>query len=175
MYGADPQFFHYGTKTGCRRLFAEQGVAHPLGQEDLHSTGEVAMAIAEMRAEHPDMAQVIVKLNEGVSGEGNALVDLGGLAADASHAEIEERVRAMQFESADVDRAVYLAVLERHGGVVEADHGRQFRSPSVQMRVTPLGRLECSRRTTSCWAGRAARAISAASSADQGTRRRSQR
>ena len=31
MYGADPRFFPYGTKTGCRRLFAEQGVRHPLG------------------------------------------------------------------------------------------------------------------------------------------------
>ncbi len=143
MYGADPQFFHYGTKTGCRRLFAEQGVVHPLGREDLRSVDEVAAAIAEMRAEHPDMQQVIVKLNEGVSGEGNALVDLAGLATDADQGEIAERVRAMQFESPDVDRNTYLEVLERHAGVVEERiMGEEFRSPSVQMRVTPLGELE---------------------------------
>src|SRR5947209_4410165 len=35
MYGADPRFFHHGTKTGCRRLFSELGVAHPLGAEGL--------------------------------------------------------------------------------------------------------------------------------------------
>ena len=35
MYGADPRFFPLGTKTGCRRLFAEEGVAHPLGHEGL--------------------------------------------------------------------------------------------------------------------------------------------
>ena len=29
-----------------------------------------------MRAQRPSMRQVVVKLNEGVSGEGNALVDL---------------------------------------------------------------------------------------------------
>ena len=42
MYGADPRFFPYGTKTGCRRLFAEQGVRHPLGREDLSTTAELA-------------------------------------------------------------------------------------------------------------------------------------
>ena len=29
MYGADPRLFDLGTKTGCRRLFAEEGVQHP--------------------------------------------------------------------------------------------------------------------------------------------------
>src|SRR5437899_11295947 len=32
MYGADPRFFHFGTKSGCRRLFAEEGIPHPLGE-----------------------------------------------------------------------------------------------------------------------------------------------
>jgi hypothetical protein len=46
LYGADPKFFPLGTKTGCRRLFAEVGVAHPIGCEDLHSIGEIADALA---------------------------------------------------------------------------------------------------------------------------------
>ena len=47
------RFFPYGTKTGCRRLFAEQGVRYPLGREDLSTTAELAAAIAELRAERP--------------------------------------------------------------------------------------------------------------------------
>ena len=40
MYGADPRSSPYGTKTGCRRLFAEQGVPHPLGREEpVHDRG----------------------------------------------------------------------------------------------------------------------------------------
>ena len=35
MFGADPKFFHFGTKTGCRKLFAEENVVHPLGYENL--------------------------------------------------------------------------------------------------------------------------------------------
>ena len=143
MYGADPRFFPYGTKTGCRRLFAEQGVRHPLGREDLSTTAELAAAIAELRAERPGMSQVIVKLNEGVSGEGNALLSLEGLIDGAGTDEIEERLAAMQFELPEITYDGYTDMLEKRGGVVEERIvGEEFRSPSVQMRVTPLGKLE---------------------------------
>ena len=32
MYGADPRLADWGTKTGCRRLFAEEGVPSPAGR-----------------------------------------------------------------------------------------------------------------------------------------------
>jgi hypothetical protein len=143
MYGADPRFFPYGTKTGCRRLFGEQGVRYPLGREDLSTTAEVAAAIAELRAERPGMAQVIVKLNEGVSGEGNALLSLDGLREGAGEDEIAERLRQLQFELPEITYDGYAEMLEKRGGVVEERiTGEEFRSPSVQMRVTPLGKLE---------------------------------
>lgn len=143
MYGADPRFFPYGTKTGCRRLFAEQGVRHPLGREDLSSVADVAAAIAELLAERPTMAEVIVKLNEGVSGEGNALLAVGDLPEGAGQAEIEQRLRELRFELPEITFESYTDMLERRGGVVEERiTGEEFRSPSVQMRVTPLGKLE---------------------------------
>src|SRR5438045_6505955 len=37
MYGADPKFFPLGTKSGCRKLFQDEDVARPLGQENLGS------------------------------------------------------------------------------------------------------------------------------------------
>jgi PGM1 C-terminal domain len=146
MYGADPKFFHYGTKTGCRRLFAEQGVQHPLGYEGLGSTRDVVEAVCRLRAERPDVRQVIVKLNEGVSGEGNASCDLSDLPVPGSNGEreaVEQRVRAMTFELPTVTFEDYAAKLAEHGGIVEERiSGEALRSPSVQMRVTPLGRLE---------------------------------
>ena len=42
MYGADPRHFHLGTKSGARKVFAEEGVSHPLGVEDLKSLDEMA-------------------------------------------------------------------------------------------------------------------------------------
>jgi PGM1 C-terminal domain len=145
MYGADPRLVDLGTKTGCRRLFAEVGVPHPLGVEDLHSFEELARAVVSMRSRQP-VEQVIVKLNEAVSGQGNALVDLQGLpdAGDPNElTEVERRLQGMQFERPDTSLDEYLEKLGERGGIVEQRLvGTEIRSPSVQLRVTPGGEVE---------------------------------
>jgi hypothetical protein len=146
MYGADPKFFSLGTKSGCRKIFAEEGVPHPLGYEDLATEDEVVNAIAEMRARKPSIPQALVKLNEGVSGEGNALVDLRELPAPGDAEErraLQERLHRMSFELQGVAYDDYVRKLaERKGVVEERIAGAEFRSPSVQLRVTPLGAVE---------------------------------
>jgi hypothetical protein len=145
MYGADPRFFHYGTKTGCRRLFVDEGVRHPLGEEGLSGVTDIVAALGRLRAARPGMEHAIVKLNEGVSGEGNASVDLRDLpppgSAHEAHA-LEERVRSMSFEAPTVEFDSYADDLAARGGIVEERIVGEVRSPSVQMRVTPLGSLE---------------------------------
>src|SRR5438067_4736703 len=101
MYGADPKFFPLGTKSGCRKIFEEENVPHPLGHEDLGSKDEVIDAIVQMRATKPSLEQVLIKLNEGVSGEGNAIVNLTNLpkSGEASErAALKDRLGNMQFE-----------------------------------------------------------------------------
>ena len=167
MYGADPKFFPLGTKSGCRKIFIEENVPHPLGYENLATKEDLIDAIAQMRAKKPSIKQVLVKLNEGVSGEGNAVVDLAGLPpvtgiADAGRtnvstrpgspitattskerAALEERLRGMQFELAEITYDNYMEKLrERQAVVEERIMGEEFRSPSVQLRITPLGRVE---------------------------------
>src|SRR3954467_13866034 len=146
MYGADPKFFPLGTKSGCRKIFMDEDVPHPLGREDIGSKLELIDAIAWMRSKKPAIKQVMVKLNEGVSGEGNAVIDLAGLPTPGESKEIvvlEERLRAMTFESRDVTYESYMKELQQREGVVEERIiGEEFRSPSVQLRVTPLGKVE---------------------------------
>ena len=111
-------------------------------REDLSTTAEIAAAIASC-APSGRMSQVIVKLNEGVSGEGNALLSLDGLSDGAAPRRIEERLHELQFELPEITYDSYTDMLEKRGGVVEERIvGEEFRSPSVQMRVTPLGKLE---------------------------------
>jgi hypothetical protein len=145
MYGADPRLVGLGTKTGCRRLFAEEGVLHPLGFEDLHTFDELAQAVVSMRAQR-HVEHVIVKLNESVSGQGNALVDLRGVAhADASAelADVASRLQQMQFERPGTTLDEYMQKLGERGGIVEERLvGIDVRSPSVQLRVTPTGDVE---------------------------------
>ncbi len=146
MYGADPKFFSLGTKSGCRKIFMEENVPHPLGYEDLGSKEEVIKAIAQMRVKKPSIQQVLLKLNEGVSGEGNAIIDLTGLPPPGNSKELsmlEERLRAMKFELPDVTYESYMQKLEERGAVVEERIiGEEFRSPSVQLRITPLGAVD---------------------------------
>jgi hypothetical protein len=149
MYGADPKFFPLGTKSGCRKIFMEENVPHPLGVENLGSKEELIEAIVQMRARKPSIKQVLVKLNEGVSGEGNAVIDLSGLPVAGSadpggeKAMLEERLCAMQFELARVTYDSYMKKLQERRGVVEERIlGEEIRSPSVQLRVTPLGVVE---------------------------------
>ena len=146
MYGADPKFFPLGTKSGCRRIFLEESVAHPLGHENLASKDDVVEAITQMRAGKPSIKQVLVKLNEGVSGEGNAVVDLTGVPPSGHSNErtaIEDRLKAMQFELKGITYDSYIKKLEARKGIVEERiTGEEFRSPSVQLRVTPLGSVE---------------------------------
>jgi len=190
MYGADPKLFPLGTKSGCRKIFVEENVPHPLGHENIATKEDLIEAIAQMRAKKPSIKQVLVKLNEGVSGEGNAVIDLTGLpsafakatadrpvpgvgdagrqsailkgrapaspnrpasqssalhgkAIGAEKAMLEERLRAMQFELEGVTYDSYMKKLQERKGVVEERiMGDEFRSPSVQLRITPLGAVE---------------------------------
>src|SRR5207244_3167140 len=72
--------------------------------------------------ERPSLRQVLVKLNEGVSGEGNALVHLEDLPAPGSAEEpaaVAERLRAMSFELPTIHYQGYVAKLAKTGGIVE--------------------------------------------------------
>lgn len=146
MYGADPRLADLGSKSGCRRLFAEVGVPHPLGAENLRTLDDIADALVRMRADRPSMDSAIVKLNEGVSGEGNAVVRLNGLPAPGStdeRAEVMKRLQAMELESQTTPLEAYLAKFAENGGIVEERIvGEELRSPSVQLRVLPSGEVE---------------------------------
>jgi len=146
MYGADPRLEHLGSKTGCRRLFAELDVPCPVGADDLHTLDDLVSAVIGMRAARPDLSEAIVKLNEGVSGAGNALVDLRDLpppGASEERAAVATRLTAMQPEDPALSAAGFLDVFGAGGGIVEERiTGTALTSPSVQMRVLPDGQVE---------------------------------
>lgn len=146
MYAADPRFFAFGTKSGCRRIFAEENVPHPLGLENLRSEQDLIEAVLELRRRKPSIKQVVVKHNEGVSGYGNARLRLEGLPTPGSTEErgaLAERLKTMQFERHDIDYTWYINHLTQMGGIVEElISGEVIYSPSAQLRITPLGEVE---------------------------------
>ena len=99
-----------------------------------------------MRVAKPDLNKVIVKLNEGVSGYGNAQLDLSGLPEPGAPAEpgaTLKRLEELQFELKGVTYADYMEDLTQDGGIVEEMIiGEVVKSPSAQLRVSPLGEVE---------------------------------
>lgn len=146
MYAADPSCWALGTKSGARRLFTEEGIVHALGAENLFSEEAAVEAILAMRSRKPALGNVIVKLNDGVGGMGNALVELGGIPAAGAAGEpeaVRERFQQMQFEIKNVSYTSYIEAWQAHGGVVEELlTGVEVHSPSVQLRNSPLGDVQ---------------------------------
>jgi len=133
VYGSDPALNWLGTKTGSRRVFEEEDVPHPAGL-DVDGSSDLAAALREVRKRSPGARGAVLKLDQGVSGLGNALVDLA--AGDDLRAAIE-------LEDPELTVEEYLAALDAEGGIVEERiEGEEFRSPSVQLRMSPAGQVD---------------------------------
>lgn len=143
LYACDPDLRHLGTKSGSREVIRRAGVAVPIGFEHLRDVADVARALAELRRRQPTLRRAVVKLNEGFSGEGNAIFSYDGAPATGGLERwvsdvLPTRVR---FEEVSESWERYAASFASMGGIVEAFlEGDEVRSPSVQCRVDPLRR-----------------------------------
>lgn len=144
IFGCDPALAHWGSKSGSRRIFREAGIPMPDGAEDLRDLGDAAQALAALKGRSPGMRRAVVKLNEGFSGEGNAIFDFAG-APDGPALEgwIAGRMGALRYEAKGMLPEVYADKFRRMGGIVEEFvEGAEKRSPSSQFRIDPLGTVE---------------------------------
>jgi hypothetical protein len=144
IYGCDPDLLWWGSKSGSRKIFREAGIAMAAGFEDLHGAEEIADALVELKTRQPALKRAVVKLNEGFSGEGNAVFKFDG-APDgrALRAWLLDQLPHLAFEAKDMSWELFAEKLAGMGGVVEEFLEAEVkRSPSAQFRVDPLGQLE---------------------------------
>ena len=144
LYGCDPDLLPLGSKSGGRALFREAGVQIPDGFENLGDAGDLVEALAELKGRNPDMRKAVVKLNEGFSGEGNAVFRFDDALSGAGlKAWVRDRIPDMAFEAKDMSWELFGTKVEEMGGIVEAFvEGDDKRSPSAQYRIDPSGNLE---------------------------------
>lgn len=144
MYACDPELRYWGGKSGSRRLFREAGVPLPDGAEDLADFEQAAEALEALLARQPSLSRVVLKLDQGFSGEGNAVLDLDPVARPRTASALLQALRArLEPEAEGMERADFEALFRRHRGIVEAwIEGQGKRSPSVQLRINPLGEIE---------------------------------
>lgn len=114
----------------------------PEGFADLHDVSDLADALAELKAKVPEIKRAVVKLNEGFSGDGNAVFSYEGAPSKGPLKPwlLQELPKRLRFEAADERWEPFQAKFSEMGGIAERfiEH-KTKRSPSVQCRIDPLG------------------------------------
>ena len=145
LYGCDPDLLPLGSKSGGRELFREAGVPIPDGFENLGDEHDLVQALADLKSRNPDLRKAVVKLNEGFSGEGNAVFRFDDAPAGSAGLKtwVRDRIAGLAFEAKDMSWDLFSTKIGEMGGIVEAFvEGKDKRSPSAQYRIDPSRRLE---------------------------------
>ncbi len=145
LNSVDPELNYLGTKSGCRETFREAGVLLPEGYERLETPDDISRALAALKRSDRSRKRAVVKLNEGFSGEGNALFYFDDGDADLSELELAERIKdrlptSLRYEAPlegwDTFSTKYA---DMQGVVEEFVEGSPKSSPSAQCRVNAIG------------------------------------
>lgn len=147
LYALDPDLLYWGTKAGSRRIFAECGLPHPDGSELVFNAEDLAAAAAALWDRQPHLLRLVVKLNEGFSGEGNALLDLRPLGNPPAHMDkiraIAQAFSTLSFQGRNETWTKFQVKIGNLGAIVEAFiEGEGKQSPSVQGSISPTGVVE---------------------------------
>ncbi|HQV05390.1 MAG TPA: peptide ligase PGM1-related protein [Chitinophagaceae bacterium] len=145
IYGCDPDLAELGNKTNSRKIFKECGLLVPPGFENLHTQEEVIDALCNLKTNDATLEKAVVKMNDGFSGDGNAIFYYTDAPAnDALKEWIAKNITTQLKPVAnDLSIPVFFEKFNKMGGIVEAFlSGKTKESPSVQCRITPAGNVE---------------------------------
>lgn len=151
LLAASPEVLHWGSKSGSRQIFAEAGIPHPDGSYTVTNIRDLLAELWELWQRQPNLQRIVVKLNEGFSGEGNALLDLRPIQnyaptqGDRSQTinALTKQLENMSFQGLGETWSTFSARIPELGAIVEAFvEGEIKRSPSVQGYIRPSGEVE---------------------------------
>ncbi|WP_017652862.1 peptide ligase PGM1-related protein [Fortiea contorta] len=146
LYAAAPDLQIWGTKSGSRQIFAQSEVPHPDGSARVWNIADLATVASDLWERQPWLQRIVIKLNEGISGEGNALLDLRQITSSDRPEKtlaISHRFPTMRFQATKETWENFSGRISELGAIAEAFvEGENKRSPSVQGRITPNGEVE---------------------------------
>lgn len=145
IYGCDPDLWWLGTKSGGRQVFKTVGVTIPRGTENLQTKQDIVDSLFRLKIENPILEKAVIKLNDGFSGDGNAIFNYTGLLLDNDlkrniYDSFDSRLRVVAH---NLNQKSFVDKFEVQGGIVEEFiDGPMKASPSAQCRVNPLNEVE---------------------------------
>jgi hypothetical protein len=145
VYGCDPDLYWLGTKSGSRKVFQDVGVDTPPGRENLSSKEDIIQSLVELKMENPSLKKAVIKMNDGFSGDGNAIFSYNNLSTekDLRNNIVQFFDRNLKIVANNLNPQLFIKKFELMGGIVEAFiEGEIKTSPSVQCRINPLGEID---------------------------------
>lgn len=142
IFGCDPDLYELGSKSNSRKIFRECGLNVPPGFEDLRSEDDIIHSLAQLKRENPQLRKAVVKVNDGFSGDGNAVFGFAGIESSPDPRQwISENLRErLKMVAGEISYDAFINKFMQMGGIVEAFiDGDRKESPSVQCRITPTG------------------------------------
>jgi len=145
LFGTDPDKFYEGSKSGGRKTFRESGVNLPDGYEDLRTKHDVVTALATLKRKNPALRKAVVKMNEGFSGDGNAIYYYLDIPVDDK---LEQAIavslpKNFKTVAKDVSETLFFEKFALMGGIVEVFiEGDIKMSPSAQCVINPDKRID---------------------------------
>lgn len=142
IFGCDPDLLDLGTKSNSRKIFRECGIPVPPGFEDLRTREDIVDALAELKSKNPEMRKAVIKMNDGFSGEGNAVFSFTGIENEPDKKQWikNELNKRLKMVADDLSCEMFLQKFQEMGGIVEGFvEGEIKESPSVQCRIDPDG------------------------------------
>jgi len=144
IYGCDPDLLYLSSKSIGRKIFKAAGIDVAHGFEDLVTKEDIIQSLVALKMANPTLSKAILKINEGFSGDGNAVFSYQGAPGKDLYQWIEHELPfRLKIVATDLSFAVFIEKFEQMGGIAEAFiEGLQKRSPSVQCRINPLGKID---------------------------------
>lgn len=145
LFGTDPDKFYEGSKSGGRKTFRESAVLLPDGFEDLYTKEEIIKALADLKRKYPSLRKAVIKINEGFSGDGNAIYRYPPNEKNDQWEEVIAASFDQQFKTVvkEVSNELFFQKFTSMGGIVEEFlEGEIKMSPSVQCVIGPDKQIE---------------------------------
>lgn len=139
LYGCPSDLSHWGSKTGSREIFRQAGIPMPPGFENLYTVDDLIHALNQLKSEHPEVRKAVLKLNEGFSGDGNAVFKY----QENKQVTSDSLLNDLKTVAEDLSIDLFLSKMASMGGVLEAFIDGDIKtSPSVQCVINPLKEIE---------------------------------
>jgi len=148
LYGAHPSLEIWSTKSGNRKIFEKSKINVIPGIEGIKSVSDLQSSIKKLWSENPLLSKFIVKHDLGVSGKGNAFLEMdisfvkfSKYSVVAQELYLLTRLSKMKIVDKSIGHQEFLKKIER-GGVLEIFMENIFSSPSTQGIIHTDGKVE---------------------------------